>query len=352
MTNPTLNLAVLGVGRMGQHHARVYSQLPGVKLAAVCDANPEQAAKVAQQYHCRAFAGPAELLASGLPIAAAIIATPTIHHRPIAEPLLAAGLDLLIEKPLAPTPADADALVALARRHGRILAVGHTERFNPGYRALAPYRLTPKFIEVNRISPMTFRSIDVGVVLDMMIHDLDIVHHLVNSEVTGVTAVGVCVLGKFEDIANARLTFANGCIANLTASRLALKTERKMRLFSPTAYVSLDYQKKAGVVITKTANESQLEALRQQIRDGQLADLSQLNYTDLVKYEELKVVDVEPLRAQAEAFLHAIRTRTEPPVTGADGRAAVDLADRIARSIAQHQWSDLPASAPAAAPSI
>jgi len=344
MSISPLHLALIGAGRMGQHHARVYSSTPGVKLAAVVDANPEQAAKVATQYGAQPLTLPPSELAAALKslgITAAVVATPTIHHRAIAEPLLAAGLDLLIEKPLAPTPADAAALVALAAKHNCILAVGHSERFNPVYRALAPYRLTPKFIEINRISPMTFRSIDIGVVLDMMIHDLDIVHNLVHSAVTDVTAIGVCVLGKFEDIANARLTFANGCIANITASRLALKTERKMRLFSPTAYVSLDYQKKAGVVITKTANESQLEALRQRIRDGQLADLSQLNYTELVKYEELKITDVEPLRAQAEAFLHAVRTRTAPPVTGADGHAAVDLAARISQSITEHQWTDI-----------
>jgi len=338
-----LPIAVIGVGRMGQHHARVWSATPGAKLVAIVDSNPEQAAKVAQQYQNRAFATPEELLASGLFAqgGAAIVAVPTVRHRAIAEPLLAAGLDVLIEKPLAPNVTDASALVELAAAQGRILAVGHTERFNPAFRALQAYQLRPKFIEVNRISPMTFRSIDIGVVLDMMIHDLDIVHHLVGAEVTNVVAVGVPVIGAFEDIANARLTFANGCIANLTASRLALKTERKMRLFSPNAYVSLDYQKKAGVVITKTANEQQLAAVREQVRSGQVADLSQLNYTALVNYEELKIVDIEPLRAQADAFLHAVRTRTPHPVTGADGLAAVDLAARISQCIANHKWDDV-----------
>ena len=169
----------------------------------------------------------------------------------------------MIEKPLAPTVVDAQAIVSMARALGRVLQVGHTERFNPAYQALHKYQLKPAFIEVHRISPMTFRSINVGVVLDMMIHDIDIVNNLVKCPVTDVRAVGVAVVSQFEDIANARLTFANGCVANLTASRLALRTERKMRLFSQSAYVSVDYQKKAGAVITKTANEKELERVSQ-----------------------------------------------------------------------------------------
>ena len=211
------------------------------------------------------------------PIHAASVAVPTMLHRVSAEKLLAAGSDVLIEKPLAPTVADASAIVEAARRLGQILQVGHTERFNPAYRALKKYQLQPAFIEVQRISPMTFRSIDVGVTLDMMIHDIDIVNDLVKSPIKEVRAVGVAVVGEFEDVANARLTFQNGCVANLTASRLALRTERKMRLFSPTAYVSVDYQKKTGAVITKTANEKQLEHVRREIKQGRLTDLMELN---------------------------------------------------------------------------
>lgn len=337
-----LKVAVVGVGRMGQHHARVYSQMPMCKLVAVCDANLEQAKKIAALYGCGAFASPGEMLAAGVRVDAATIAVPTIYHRGIAEALLTAGVDVLVEKPLAQNVEEAGAILAAAKKHGRVLQVGHTERFNPAVRALAAYELAPQFVEVQRISPMTFRSIDVGVVLDLMIHDIDIVQHFVKSPVVEVAAVGVSVIGKHEDIANARLTFKNGCVANLTASRLALKTERKMRLFSPNAYVSVNYQTKTGSVITRTANEEQLHKVREQVAAGAIADLAQLNYPELVKYEELKVLDVEPLKAEQEAFLECVRTRGVPVVTGEDGYAAVDTAGRIAAAIGEGKSHVLP----------
>ena len=332
------NVAVVGVGRMGQHHARVYSQMPSCKLVAVCDANRENAEKVAQLYHCAAFTDVQSMVQAKLNLHAATIAVPTVHHWPMASVLLNHDIDILVEKPLAQNTHDASAILQLAEEKKRILQVGHSERFNPVLRALKKYELRPQFIEVQRISPMTFRSIDVGAVLDLMIHDLDIVLHLVACPVQDVSAVGVSVIGLHEDIANVRLTFANGCIANITASRLALKTERKMRLFSPNAYVSVDYQRKSGVVITRTANAEQLERVRQQVRTGQVADLSQLNYPELVKYEELQVLDIEPLRAEQESFLASVRTRSTPEVTGQDGYAAVDIAGRILESIAHHPW--------------
>jgi predicted dehydrogenase len=344
---PIINAAVIGVGRMGQHHARNYAAIPGFRLVAVVDQNAPAAQKAAQTYNCRACASIEELLqwsrATGTPVHAASVALPTIHHRQAAEQLAPAGIDLLIEKPLAPGVADARAIVELARAHGRVLQVGHTERFNPVLRALKKYAFRPAFVEVHRISPMTFRSIDVGVVLDMMIHDIDIVAHLVRKPVVDVRAAGVAVIGQFEDIANARLTFADGCVANLTASRLALRTERKMRLFSPTGYVSLDYQKKTGAVIAKTANEEQLDFVRREVREGRITDLQQIDYKQYVKYEDLAVEDCEPVRAELENFLAAVRTRgtTPPEVTGDDGLTAVDIATRITQSIAQHKWEGI-----------
>ncbi len=341
-TKRVLNAVVIGVGRMGQHHARNYAAIPGFKLVAVVDLSPDNREKVSKLYKCEAFATVEELLAwahqTNLKLDVASVAVPTVHHRRVAEQLITAGLDVLIEKPLAPTVADAKAIVDFARQHGRILTVGHTERFNPAYRALKKYQLRPAFVEVHRISPMTFRSIDVGVVLDMMIHDIDIVNNLVKSPVTDVRAVGVAVVSQFEDIANARLTFANGCVANLTASRLALRTERKMRLFSQSAYVSVDYQKKAGAVIAKTANEKELERVRKEVREGRITDLMQLNYPELVKYEDLVIEDREPVRAELESFEQAIRTRGEPEVTGEDGLAAVDIAAKICKCVAEHKW--------------
>jgi predicted dehydrogenase len=342
MAEQIFNAAVVGVGRMGQHHARNYAQIPGFRLAAIVDVNPANGEKAAAQHGCPAFKSVQELLAwsrsTNTAIHAASIAVPTVHHRAVAETLIAAGMDVLIEKPIAPCVEDARAIVAAAKTHKRILQVGHTERFNPAYRALSKYRLRPAFIEVHRISPMTFRSIDIGVVLDMMIHDIDLVNHLVRAPVVDVKAVGVAVIAQHEDIANARLTFANGCVANLTASRLALRTERKMRLFSPSAYVTVDYQKKAGAVITKTANQDELARVRNEVKEGRITDLMQLNYPELVKYEDLAVEDTEPVRAELENFLEAIRTRSDPEVTGEDGLAAVDIAARIAASVAEHKW--------------
>jgi predicted dehydrogenase len=330
--------AVVGVGRMGQHHARVLSQLPMSKLTAIVDARIEQARKIASQYGAQAFASVDELHSANLGVQAATVAVPTIYHADAANKLLASGVDVLIEKPLAPSPEIGRQILDAAKAHGRIVAVGHTERFNPAMVALKKYQLKPMFIEVHRISPMTFRSIDVGVVLDMMIHDLDIVAHLVGSPVKDVTAVGVRVVAEYEDIANARLTFANGCVANITASRLALKTERKMRLFSPTAYVTVDFAKKAGAVITKTANQETLDRVRAQIAGGQIADLTQLNYPEIVKYEDLQVVEVEPLKAEQDNFLNAVIHRTQPEVTGEAGLTAVDIASRIGKCIAEHRW--------------
>ncbi len=333
-----IRTAVVGVGRMGQHHARVLSQLPMSSLAAIVDARIEQAQKIAAQYNVKAFASVEEMLAANLGVQAATVAVPTVYHADAAEKLLTSGIDVLIEKPLAPSPEVGRKILATATEHGRIVAVGHTERFNPAMVALKKYQLKPKFVEVHRISPMTFRSIDIGVVLDMMIHDLDIVAHLVASPVVEVVAVGVRVVAEYEDIANARLKFANGCVANITASRLALKTERKMRLFSPTAYATVDFAKKSGAVITKTANQETLDRVRAQIAGGQIADLTQLNYPELVKYEDLAVVDVEPLKAEQENFLTAVRQRTRPEVSGEDGLIAVDIANRICTCIAEHRW--------------
>src|SRR5690349_4244632 len=217
---------------MGRLHARVYSEMPQVQLVGVCDADHAVADAVAQQYGCSAYATPDELLKANPNLVAATIAVPTIFHLPVGEALMRAGVSCLIEKPLAKDVADARSLAATARESSVTVQVGHIERFNPAVRAMGRLGIKPRFIEVTRISPLTFRSIDVGVVLDMMIHDIDIVLRLADCEVSRIDATGVSVIGHVEDVCNARLTFENGCVANLTASRLALKTERKLRVFS------------------------------------------------------------------------------------------------------------------------
>jgi predicted dehydrogenase len=324
-------VGVIGCGRMGRLHARVYSEMPGLKLAGVFDASEEVAAAVAESYSCKAFSSAEELIDA---VRAVTIAVPTAYHADLAEACLERGRSCLIEKPLAKDVADARRIAAAAARSDAVVMVGHIERFNPVMRAMSRLEIKPRFIEVVRISPMTFRSIDVGVVLDMMIHDIDIVLRLAGSKVAKVDAIGVSVLGDVEDICNARLTFENGCVANMTASRLALKTERRMRVFSPDAYVSLDYQKKYGLVARRGKNVDAIRQAAQKIRSGEITDLSELNYADLVQVEELEIDDIEPLRAELESFMAAVTGKQKPEVTVEDGLAAVETATWIVESIA------------------
>lgn len=335
-------VAVVGVGRMGKHHARIYRSLPQAQLVAVVDADEDRGATVADEFGCAAVTSVADLLTRFPQVRAATVAVPTVHHLAAAEPLLKNGIACLIEKPLAPSSHEARQLVALAAEHGVALQVGHTERFNPAVRAVATLNITPRFMEVHRISPMTFRSLDVGVVMDMMIHDLDIVLSLANSKLAKVDAAGVAVLGSHEDVANARLVFENGCVANVTASRLALKTERKLRLFSEAAYVSLDYQKRTGIVIRKSDNDESLAQIREQIRAG--ADLSSLDYSNLVSVDELEMDGADhadPLTAELASFLQAVQTGKPPVVDGAAGVAAVEAAERVVQAIRSHKWEGL-----------
>jgi predicted dehydrogenase len=315
---------------MGRLHARVYSEIPRVNLVGVYDADPEAAGAAAEQYDCRAFGSLHELVTA---VSAVTIAAPTQFHADIAENCLAAGLACLIEKPLAKDVADARRIVDAAARASTIVQVGHIERFNPAIRAMEKLDIRPQFIEVTRISPLTFRSLDVGVVLDMMIHDIDIVLKLARSKVARIDAVGVSVIGDVEDICNARLTFDNGCVANITASRLALKTERRLRVIGPDGYVSLDYQKKYGIVARRGGNLDAIRDAVAKIRSGEIDDISQLNFKDLIHIEELEINDIEPLRAELEAFVDAIANGSEPPVTLEDGLAAVETATRIVQSI-------------------
>lgn len=339
-----MDVAVVGVGRMGKHHARTYSKIAGVRLVAVVDADEDRAGVVADEYGCEVCASVEELLRRFPTVRAVTVAVPTAHHAAAARPLLEQRVACLIEKPLAPTMEEARELADFARRHGALLQVGHTERFNPAVRAVAALDITPRYMEVDRISPMTFRSLDVGVVMDMMIHDLDIVLMLARSPLVKVDATGVAVLGQHEDVANARLVFASGCVANLTASRLALKTERKLRIFSETAYVSLDYQRRNGVVIRKSAENARLLAdVRAQLERG--SDLSQLDYSQLVKVEELTMDlpagESDPLTAQLSSFVSTVREGGRPVVDADAGSAAVEAAQRVVQAIREHRWEGL-----------
>ena len=320
--NDILPVAVIGCGRMGRLHARVYSQIPQVKLAGVFDANSESAHETAEEYGTHAFDDLHDLL--GL-VKAVTIAVPTQHHLALATQCIDAGVACLVEKPLAKDVAECRQIVDRAKAKSNTVHVGHIERFNPAVRAMDRLEIHPRFIEVTRISPLTFRSIDVGVVLDMMIHDIDIVLKLAASRVAKIDAVGVSVIGQVEDVCNARLTFENGCVANLTASRLALKTERKLRFFSHDAFVSIDYQKKTGAIARREGNVESIRAAVEEMRRGGQAK----NFADLVQLTPLEVKDVDQIRAELEAFINSIQSKSSPVVTGEDGLAAVEVAERI-----------------------
>ena len=332
-----LRAAVIGAGHMGRHHARIYAETPNVELAAVCDTVLARAERTASEVGTRAVTRASDLVGK---VDAVSIAVPTVYHAEVARPFIDAGIGVLIEKPIAPDRQSARTMLEWARRRNSVLSVGHTERFNPVVLAMTRMNVAPKFIETQRVSPFTFRSADIGVVFDMMIHDIDIVLNLVKSRRYTIHAVGVNVLGPHEDVANARIMFDNGCVVNLTASRLALKTDRRIRVFCPDAYFTLDYQKKSGLAVKKDANLDLIRMAKERDVDD-LSQLSGLDFGKMLKVEPLVIDDVEPLRAEIESFLHAVRTGEPPAVTGEDGLAAVQLAEDIIASIKQHEWEPL-----------
>jgi predicted dehydrogenase len=332
--NDAIPVAVVGTGHMGRHHARIYHELPEAELIGVVDRNAQRAADIAAQYKTKAFDSLDGILGK---VQAVTIAVPTVDHVATAGPLLESGAAVLIEKPIAPDSASAKSLLELAGKRNTIIQVGHTERFNPVVRAMSRMNVTPRFIETHRISPFTFRSADISVVMDMMIHDIDIVLSLARVRPVHVDACGVSVLARSEDIANARVRFEGGCVANLTASRLALKTERKIRVFSEQAYLSLDYQKKSGIAIKKDANLDLLKLARERKAED-LAQLAGTDFGSMVKVEPLEIDDIEPLRAELQSFLRAVRTGGPPEVSAEDGIAALELAEQIVAACRSHHW--------------
>jgi predicted dehydrogenase len=333
MKNP-LKVAVVGVGHMGRNHARIYGELDACELVGVVDKDLDRARQVAGQHGGQAVSRFADLTTS---VDAASVAVPTVYHAEVAIPLLERGIAVLVEKPLAPDAVSARQLVEAARKHGCLLQVGHSERFNPVVQAMLRMQVAPRFIETHRISPFTFRSADIGVVFDMMIHDIDIVLHLVRQRECTIDAVGVAVLGPYEDVANARIRFADQAVANLTASRLALKTERKIRVFCPSAYLSMDYQKKSGVAI-KLADNLDLIRMAKERNFEDLSQMQALDFGSMLKVEPLAVDDVEPLRAEIGSFLESVRTGHGSGVSAEEGYAAVELAERITTAVRDQDW--------------
>lgn len=324
MTGPALPIGVVGVGSLGFHHARILRDVPGAELVGVYDADPVRAARVSEDLGVRAFPALEDLLAR---VEAAVIAVPTTEHAAVALAALERGVHLLIEKPIASTLEEADRIVAAADAQGVTVATGHVERFNGALRACEPYLDVPRFVESHRLAPFAPRGTDVAVVLDLMIHDIDLVLSLVGSEVSSVQAVGVPILTPNVDIANARLEFENGAVANITASRVSMERTRKIRLFQPSGYLSLDLAKGTGEFLRLRRDAAQL------LMQG---DLSGLSLDRVVERVELVGDGVEPLRAELEAFVKAVRGEGEVVVSGHDGRRALAVALEIMQRIEHH----------------
>lgn len=310
MSSETLRIGVAGVGAMGKNHARVLAALEGARLTAIYDLDVARAQELAQACHATAATSLAEFTAL---VDAAAVAVPTVAHREIAGHLLEHGKHVLVEKPLSDSLHEAQELVALAQSKNVILQVGHIERFNPVMRHLEERIRQPRFIEATRLSPFPNRSMDVGVVLDVMIHDLEIILHLVRSPLRSVDAVGTPVLTRREDIANARLRFENGCVANVTASRISDKKMRKIQVFHGEGYISLDYQEQTGHIYR---------------RDG----------LQIVR-EDVPVEKDEPLKLELAAFVDSARRGMAPIVSGQQGADALRLAIQITEAIAAGRFS-------------
>ena len=311
MAERAVRAGVVGVGALGRHHARVWANLPGAVLVGVHDADDARAREVAERHGCRAYPDMGALLAD---VDAVSVAVPTVDHYSVAERALDAGRDVLVEKPIAATLAEADALVARAETRGRILQVGHIERFNPATAALLRAGRGARFVEVHRLGSFSPRSLDIDVVLDLMVHDLDIVMALDGSEPVQIEAVGVPVLTPKVDIANARLRFASGLIANVTASRVSLEKVRKFRVFAPRTYVSADFSAREAQVYTLETDSG-----APRIAMGRFGDKDQ-----------------EPLKLQIESFAKAVAERSAPAVSGQDGRRALALALTILEQMPAH----------------
>jgi len=285
----------------------------------VVDENPARADAVAKEFGCRAFGSIEQLVSTGIDVKAASVAVPTIHHLSAARQLMQAGIDVLIEKPLASSLAEADELIAAAENTRRIAQVGHLERFNPAVRATVPLVTRPMFFEIHRLSVFTPRSLDVDVVLDLMIHDLDAVLSFVNSPIREIRAAGLPILSNKVDIANARIEFESGCIANFTASRVSTERVRKLRFFQPRQYISIDYGRQDVLVFTVGSEEGVPSANPE------------------IKISKPQITPEEPLHAEIQAFLHSVRTRETPVVPLEDGRRALAVALEVLEQIESHR---------------
>jgi predicted dehydrogenase len=336
-----LKVAVLGTGSLGKEHVRIYSEMSReghVKLAGVFDVSSEAAHKIAAKHEARVFSSLAEAAAASDALS---VVTPTVTHYQIARDLLLQGKHLLVEKPMTDDAAQASELVEIARKNRCVLQVGHVERFNPVFNYLESIATDPRFIEVHRLSPFPARSTDIGVVLDLMIHDLDVVLAFVKSPVVSVEGVGIPVLSKSEDVANARLRFANGCVANVTASRVAPERMRKIRVFSggpQPSYISLDYRAQEGYIYRIARDSEEESSLLKKIMVAKLgmgkdsAIVSAFGGKKIVR-EPVPIAKEEPLKLELQSFVNCVLQNKTPVVSGESARRALELAFEITRQI-------------------
>ena len=330
-----LRAAVVGVGHLGRHHARILKSLAGVELVGVVDSSPDRGREIAKDLGVPAFTSHREVIDR---VDAVTVAVPTIHHLAVARDFLERGIATLVEKPLARSIEEGEELVALARKRKAPLQVGHVERFNPAVRAVEGKLGKPRFIEAHRLSPFKFRSTDIDVVMDLMIHDLDLVLHFAQSPLKRVDAVGVSLLFGPEDLSNARLEFENGCVANLTASRISDKSMRKIRVFSENVYASIDTMEKSVRLYRTTRELAKALASLPADKEPSLADLAGIP-REFYSIEEMDLPDEEPLAAELKAFVESARTRGETAVPGEDGVRAMKAAEQVVAEMRTHRWS-------------
>ena len=337
-----LPVAVIGVGALGRHHARLLKQVPGVELVAVVDSRPEQAAAVAKDLGVPALTSADELPRS---VRAVSVAVPTSLHHAIVCPLLERGVHVLVEKPIAATLDEARGMVALAADRGVLLQVGHIERFNPVLAVLQKHHVQPRFIEAVRLAPFNYRALDVSVITDLMIHDIDIVLELAGAPLADVQATGGPVLGRHVDICSARLTFANGCVANLTASRVSFEPLRRTRLFGADTFVTMDFSTRKAFVVRKAEGftPGSLTAA-DATRVPQKASFKEFIAQGLLDTQELVMDEANALQLELTAFVEAVRgardAAARPRVASAEeGLRALEVATRISEQVAAHRWS-------------
>lgn len=336
-------MAVIGVGHLGKEHARILAGMPEVELVGVVDANPAQAEAIAMRCHTQAFADHRQLIRQ---VDAVSIVVPTSYHRSVASDFIRAGIPCMVEKPLAASLPEAEEMIDLASRHGVLVQVGHIERFNPVIIDLEKRCLRPKYIEAERLGVFSGRALDVGVVFDLMIHDLDVILSLVRSDVVSIQAVGVSLFGQHEDMANARLTFANGCIATVTAGRMSMKPTRRMRILGSEGMVCLDFAQRHSLIIQPSAKVRQ-QGLNPRTLDATgLARLKESLFGQEFELREFDLKEGDQLTMELLHFVKCVQTGTQPKVSGTDGLRAVRLATQIVDHLRRHAWEGPHSSSP------